>query len=128
MFPPTPSTTSEQRKLSRLFASLDEQDRSSLLAFAEFLVQRRGSQPAEAESAAPEQPRAISRPDSESVVGAIKRLSKTYYMLQRSDMLDETSSLMTAHVMQGRSAKEVIDDLERVFAEHYRRYRARHSS
>ncbi len=113
---------SEERKLLKMYSGLGEGDRSSLLAFAEFLVERSTRESSAAEPAPPQQPKAIARPDKESVVGAIKRLAKTYDMLDRADMLSETSSLMTAHVMQGRAAKDVIDDLEQVFAEHYRRY------
>lgn len=61
----------------------------------------------------------IPRPEEESVVAAIKRLSESYHMLERSALLTETSSLMTAHVMHGRTADEVIDDLEALFQRHY---------
>ena len=117
---------SEQRRLSTLFSRLDHEDRSSLLAFAEFLIERKSRESPAAASATPQQPKPIARPEKESVVGAIKRLAKTYDMLDRAEMLNETSSLMTAHVMHGRAAKDVIDELERVFAEHYRRYRHSH--
>lgn len=40
-------------------------------------------------------------------------------MLDRSKLLNETSALMAQHVMQGRSAVEVIDELEVVFQTHY---------
>ncbi len=118
--------TSEERKLAKLYARLDEGHRSSLMAFAEFLVERMNKQSAAAGPVPPQQPKSIPRPDKESVVAAIKRLAKTYDMLDRADMLNETSSLMTAHVMHGRAAKDVIDELERVFAEHYRRYQQSH--
>ncbi len=119
--------TSQERKLAKLYSRLDEGDRASLLAFAEFLVERMNRKSAAAGPAPPQQPKAIARPDKESVVAAIKRLARTYDMLDRADMLNETSSLMTAHVMHGRAAKDVIDELERVFAEHYRRYQQSHS-
>ncbi len=114
--------TSEERRLIKMFSKLDRGSRSSLLAFAEFLIERENRESSTAEVVPPQQPKPIPRPAKESVVGAIKRLAKTYDMLDRGDMLSETSSLMTAHVMQGRAAKDVIDDLEQVFADHYRRY------
>ena len=40
-------------------------------------------------------------------------------MLDRSKMLNETSSLMTQHVLNGRAATEVIDELEIMFKRHY---------
>ena len=43
-------------------------------------------------------------------------------MLDKSLLLNETSALMTQHVMQGKDAVEVIDELEllfrRVYEEH----------
>jgi hypothetical protein len=40
-------------------------------------------------------------------------------MLDPGAMLNETSALMAAHVLQGRDAGAVIDDLERLFLAHY---------
>jgi hypothetical protein len=42
-------------------------------------------------------------------------------MLDKSDLLHEASELMTTHLMQGRPAAEVIDELEVVFRRHYER-------
>ena len=56
------------------------------------------------------------------MVKAIKRLSTTYFMLERTQMLDETSSLMMSHVLQGRDAESVIDELEVLFEKHYQQY------
>jgi hypothetical protein len=44
-------------------------------------------------------------------------------MLDRSAMLNDTSTLMGAHVLQGRSASVVVDELEALFARHYAKYR-----
>jgi hypothetical protein len=107
---------SEEQKLRKLYRSLSEDDRKSLMDYAEFLLQR--SSP-EAEGELPE-PAIIPRPESESVVKAVKRLSETYFMLDKDHMLQETSSLMAQHIMQGREAADVIDELEEVFARHYK--------
>jgi hypothetical protein len=40
-------------------------------------------------------------------------------MVDREKMLHEIAALMTQHMVQGRPAPEVIDDLERLFAHHY---------
>jgi hypothetical protein len=40
-------------------------------------------------------------------------------MLNRDDLLHETAELMTAHVLQGRPAEVVIDELELVFRRRY---------
>jgi len=108
--------------LLQLFSALDEQDRSSLLAFAEFLGQRESAAAAPPEP--PAKPREITRPQKESVVAAIKRLSKTYHMLDAQALFNQTASLMTAHIIQGRRAVDVIDELEALFARHYEELRA----
>jgi hypothetical protein len=106
-----------------LFAELDAQDQGSLLAFAEFLASREtAAKETAAVPAQPIKPEPIPRPAKESVVKAIQRLSASYHMLQRDKMLDETSSLMMSHIMQGRDAKSVIDDIEKVFERHYQIY------
>ena len=66
-----------------------------------------------------EEPVNLPRPENESVVAAIRRLSKSYRMLDKSDMLHETSDLMSSHVLKGRPAEEVIDELEVLFLRHY---------
>lgn len=105
------------KKLLKLFSELREEDRRTLLAFAEFLHSRGGA----GEAAEIPQPVAIPRPERESVVAALKRLSASYHMLNKAKMLHETSALMAQHVMQGRDAVEVIDELEIVFRRHYER-------
>lgn len=112
------------RHLTKLFDQLDEQDQTTLMAFAEFLAARQPE--AEQQDAVPQQPKDIPRPAKESVVAGIKRLSETYPMLDRQDMLNETASLMGAHVMQGRPAADVVDELEKVFRTHYERYLQQH--
>lgn len=109
-----------EKRLRDILRRLPESQAQTLLDFAEFLDARHG-QPGAA-AGMPEAvggPQPIPRPDQESVVKAIKRLAATYPMLDRSKMLNETSSLMTQHVMQGRDAVEVIDELEIMFRRHY---------
>lgn len=112
-----------QRRLVELFNGLDDTNRSSLLAFAEFLTNRGAPEGALGEPKPIPEPKAIARPEGESVVAAIRRLSASYYMLDRGLLLHEASGLMAAHVMQGRSAESVIDELETLFAETYKRFR-----
>jgi hypothetical protein len=121
LLPPGYKVSPDQRRLLKLFSGLGEQDRSALLAFAQFLDQRR-SEPPEPRKPLPE-PDEIPRPAQESVVGAIKRLAKTYYMLDTQAIFNETASLMTAHIMQGRPAPEVIDELEALFEQRYQHFR-----
>ncbi|MGF1644759.1 MAG: Crp/Fnr family transcriptional regulator [Thiotrichales bacterium] len=100
------------------YRDLDEAARGTLLEFAEFLRQRRP-----AENRALAEPTPIERPEHESVVKAIQRLTRSYHMLEKSRVLNETASLMAQHVMQGRPAVEVIDELEVIFLTHYEKLR-----
>ncbi len=119
MLPQIPNLPRDQRKLIQLYKALGEQERASLLAFAEFLGQRNGDAGEEDESNLSPEPIPIPRPAEESVVAAIKRLSSSYHMLDRSVLLTQTSSLMTAHLIHGRPVIDVIDELEELFAGHY---------
>ena len=113
----------DQRSLLDNYLALNESDQTTLRAFAEFLADRSSGAVGESDlPTEPVLPKAIPRPQKESVIGAIKRLSETYYMIDRKDLLTETSSLMSAHIMHGRSAPEVIDELEALFAIHYKRH------
>lgn len=111
-----------ERQLVKCYRALEPADRDTLLAFGEFLASRGAGQ--RQATSAPLEPAPVPRPQAESVVGAIKRLSRQYYMLDRSAMLNDTSTLMGAHVLQGRPADAVIDELEALFARHYAEYRA----
>ena len=110
------------RRVAEITDRLPEDQRQTLLRFAEFLL----AEAPEAETV-PEtlpEPKAIPRPAEESVIKAMRRLSETYFMLERGKLLNETSALMAQHVMQGRSAVEVIDELEVVFARQYEKVRS----
>lgn len=119
---PSAAGSPEERRLARLYRSLAPAERRTLISFAEFLAQRPGH------GLSPEplqEPKRLPRPDEETVIAAIRRLSLSYGMLDREPMLHETSGLMSAHVLQGRSARDVIDQLEALFERHYRTYLAR---
>jgi len=109
-----------QRQLIKLFSRLDKNRQQQLLDFAEFLVEKSPQGTVDASEVA-EQPLEIPRPDNESVIAAIKRLSKSYSMINKDDILHETSDLMTSHVLKGRPAEEVIDELEALFVTYYER-------
>jgi len=102
-----------EKRLREIIGELPETQAVALLEYAEFLAARY-SGPKEIT-----EPLAIPRPEKESVVKAIKRLGATYPMIDRSKMLNETSVLMTQHVISGRNAAEVIDELEILFRRHY---------
>jgi hypothetical protein len=117
----TPSQTlsSEQRRLLALYGALSGQDRASLLAFAEFLTTREG---VVAGQQAPAALQRTPRPEDESVVSAMRRLSGDFAMLDKSVILHEAAGLMAQHTLQGRPAVEVIDELEGLFEREYQRY------
>lgn len=107
--------TAEERRLLRLFRELPESRREGLLDYAEFLLARAGAEVPET----PAQPLPIPRPEQESVVKAIKRLRATYPMVDRAKILQVTSDLMTQHLVHGKSAAIIIDELEAVFRRHF---------
>ena len=119
MLPPKLKLPASEQRLLNLFRQLPESEQDKLLSYAEFLVQRGGAQPdGVVEKALPKE---IPRPQSETVIAAMRRLSEAFHMLEKDELLHEASALMTAHVMQGRPAVEVIDELEVVFRRHYER-------
>jgi hypothetical protein len=118
-------TVPTERQLLEIFRSLGPVDRATLQAFAEFLRQRvpSGTDATPAVSAEIPEPIAIARPDEESVVAGLKRLSRTYPMLSKTEMLNATSELVARHILSGTDSARVIDRLEDIFREHYRQFR-----
>lgn len=106
--------TREERELLRLYRMLPARERGSLIDYAGYLAEQAGNEPTLVAEKVP-----IPRPSEESVVAAIKRLTATYPMLEPEQLLNDTAGLMTQHVTQGRSAVEVIDELERMFLSAY---------
>ena len=111
-----------EKALLSFFSAMDNAGQTSLLEYAEFLAERH---PAEVTSSTPLD---IARPDDESVVAAIKRLSTTYVMLDKQVLLHETSTFMMQHIMQGRDVVEVIDDMEIYFKQQYEQFSLRQQS
>lgn len=113
--------TKVEKKLLSIYRNIDQQSQTSLLDFAEFLLARideRESQIDEPlKGPTPEIPQ-----ENESVIAAIKRLQRTYNMLDTSSLFNEASGLMSAHMVQGRPAIEVIVELEALFDKNYQSY------
>jgi len=77
----------DRKHWQALFDRLTAEHRQSLLNFAQYLLSCQPDfAPAELEVAD------IPRPRSESVIGAIRRLSETYPMLDRAKLFNEASS------------------------------------
>ena len=125
-FPPVVGTKQE-RKLLKIFKSLSEENQQTLIKFAKFLADNdQGVEGSESSTqneksinenlaSVVSTPNPIERPTKESVIKAIKRLNKTYPMIDKSTLLDRTSGLMTEHLLKGRDAVSVIDELESMF-------------
>lgn len=116
-----------EQQLVELFRRLGAADQATLLSFAEFMGSKNSA--AAPRTEAPVEipvPEKIERPDEESVVGSLKRLAKTYPMLDKNKLLNATSSLVTAHIMQGRDVTDVIDELEGIFASQYDELKSQH--
>ena len=102
------------KSLIEIFEMLDAERQASLFDFAEFLhakgdlVVKEMPEPVE-----------IERPEKESVVGAIKRLKETYPMIESMKVFSSASELMTDHMVKGRDAVEVIDEMEKIFEDFY---------
>lgn len=96
--------SSEEARLLASFRRLDSGGRASLLDFADFLAARMPQR----ELSAPEP-----RPATETVVQAIRRLSRSYPGLGRHALMPLAERLLAQHMVDGRPAAEVIDELER---------------
>lgn len=119
-------TPQQKDALVTLLEQLSAADLEALTRFAEFLLSRGAGAPVQApagvvpSAAEVPEPNVIPRPEGEKVVAAVKRLSQTYFMLDKKKMLGVTSDLVTQHILHGREAGEVIDELESLFEQHYR--------
>lgn len=98
-----------------LYESMDDECKKSLCDYADFLYARSG--PVVKEIPAPDD---ISRPDTETVVGAVKRLKLTYHMIDSMSVFSAASALMTDHMVKGRDVVEVIDEMEALFEQAYK--------
>ena len=133
--------TEQEQSLLDIYRQLTEHDAHSLLRFAEFLagyevtaakiVDAGGAaseQKAEPTNSTEEtsdaipQPEMIERPEKERVVDALKRLSATYPMLEKKHLLDKASELVAQHVMFGKPAPQVIDEIEVIFSDAYDKF------
>ena len=103
------------KKLSEIYSKLSKEQKRTLFEFAEFLYAKEVEREPEVT-----EPLDIPRPDKETVVAAIKRLKKTYPMVQQTDLLAETSDLMTRHLMRGEKAKDIIDEMELIFEQKHK--------
>ncbi|OOZ42928.1 hypothetical protein [Solemya elarraichensis gill symbiont] len=118
---PVAGAGADARRIEKILKQLSPGDRESLFAFAEFLLARSTADKLDVQQEE-QQPKGIERPTEESVIGAVKRLRENYFMVNPDTLLHETSELMQSHMLKGRPAVEVIDELERLFESKYKDY------
>jgi len=111
-----------KNKLLKNFSKLSEQDKDSLASYAEFLATRENTMNSSVQEIS--EPLDIPPPENESVIKAIKRLSATYPMLDKSILLNEISSHMTQHLIRGVAATEVIKNLENAFKNEFKKWQS----
>ena len=104
-----------EQVLMKAFRQMTPTARCTLLDFADYLSQRH---PVVAPLVS-EQPLQVPRPVEESVIAAIRRLAKTYPMLDSDNIFSAATTLMTRHVMGQQATVEVIDELEAMFKARY---------
>ncbi len=107
-----------KKQIVKLLKGMSEQQQLSLIDYAEYLLNK--SKPeTDLQLVEKHLPLDIPRPENEKVVAAIKRLRTNYFMLDTDDIFNEASSLMTQHILHGRDASDVIDEIEELFKNHY---------
>ena len=106
----------DAKALADLFNTLDKERQESLFDYAEFLQSKGGVLKQEVT-----EPVDVPRPENESVVGAIKRMTQTYPMIDSMKVFAVASNLMTDHMVKGRDAEEVINEIEALFEDTYKK-------
>lgn len=113
-------TQQERNRLLTAWHTLDQEGQRTVRLFAEFL-----SQQAECQTNEPiqQEPLPIPKPERESAVFALKRLKKTYPMIEADfSLLEEASQLILKRVM-GATDTEVIGEMEALFTKKYQIWR-----
>lgn len=108
----------QEQALLKKFRLLPEAQKKALNDYAEFLSQRYAEEP----EPVPQQPVDIPRPQQETLIKAIRRLSKTYPMLDSKELFEKTSTYMTRNLMHGEDNDVLIDEMEVFFKECYQVY------
>lgn len=106
----------DAKALVDLFNTLDKDRQQSLFDYAEFLQSKGGLAKREIS-----EPVKIQKPGEETVVGAIKRMKQSYPMIDSMEVFAVASNLMTDHMVKGREAEEVINEIEALFEETYKK-------
>lgn len=117
------TTDQEQKRLLTAWQLLGKEERRTVRLFAEFLSHQTDLNTTEKTTLTPQTPHPIPKPEKESAVLALKRLKKTYPMIEADlALLDDASRLLLKKIM-GTTDAAVIIDLEELFAQRYREWK-----
>ena len=100
--------TAVEAELVEFVRAMGPDDRRTLLEFARFLASR-------ANRAAPAARVDLPWPRTETVVQAVKRLNASYPTLERKRLVARVGVLLSSHMVDGRDAATVIDELEELY-------------
>lgn len=107
-------------ELEKIGQQLSEANRDTLLKFAQFLLQQ------EQTSTPPEppalEPLKIPAPPHETVVQALKRLKKTYPMIEADIGLLDAASQFVMQKVLGHPDRELIRKMEKLFSDAYKQW------
>jgi hypothetical protein len=104
--------------LGSLMLQLNGEKQQNIIDYASFLVHQSETQQTAVIDALPS---LIDRPSKETVLEAIDRLKRSYFMLDTDDLLNDVAALMGKHILQGLEATMVIDELQLCFQFYYRK-------
>jgi hypothetical protein len=109
---------SQSEMLNSLMSQLNGERQQSIIDYASFLVHQSKTSVVDGVDASPN---LIGRPTQETVVEAIDRLKRSYFMLDTDDLLNDVAALMGKHILHGLKAPVVIDELQLCFQSYYRK-------
>jgi hypothetical protein len=108
----------ERAELLAVFRNLNKANKFTLTQFAKFLQ----SQQTDGEEPVSQEPLDLPKPEDETAVKALKRLKKSYPMIDADmSLLDDASRLLMEKIT-GTPDPEVIVKLEALFVERFKRW------
>ena len=110
------SVIKSSQDLIDLYEAMDDERKRSLSDYTDVLYAQ--ADPINKVIPSPDD---IPRPEKETVVGAVKRLKIKYHMIGSMTVFSRASELMTDHMVKGRDVIEVIDEMEILFEDAYKK-------
>lgn len=107
-----------EAKLLKNFRQLDDARQQACLDYVMFLTSQQNKE----NTPVLQQPIESPKAENETVIGAIKRLSDSYPMLERDKMLEPVNQLMNEHLLHGKDTLSVIEQIELLFKQQYEVY------